>query len=155
MMTGHLILLDIGIIWGYDQKWMDVKRFTKKVLKEFGYGKAKVMDESLNDSANQLVDYIKTEILDSPDNIFRVDAKKFSVHVLNIVWNLVGGYKFDPNDKDLLRNMECVDKADQVFGHSNLYTVFPFLKTWFPKQVGYEEHLKIHNEIHDFTDVSL
>ncbi len=111
------------------------------------------MDKSLNDSANQLVDYIKTELLDSPENIFFVDAKKFSVHVLNIVWNLAGGYKFDPNDKDLLKNMECVEKVDQVFGHSNLYTMFPFLKTWFPKQVEYEEHLKIHSDIHAFTEV--
>lgn len=113
------------------------------------------MDVSLNDSANQLVDYIKTELLDSPDNSFFVVAKKFSVHVLNIVWNLAGGYKFDPNDKDLLRNMECVEKVDRVFGHSNLYNMFPFLKTWFPKQVNYAEHLKIHNEIHEFTEVIL
>lgn len=134
---------------------MDVRRFTKKILKEFGYSKSTTMDESLNDSANQLVDYIKTEISHSSDNVFHVNPKKFSVHVLNIVWNLAGGYKFDVNDAELVKNMECVEKVDRVFGHSNLYTVFPFLKNWFPKQVNYDEHLQIHNDIHEFTDVSL
>lgn len=111
------------------------------------------MDQSLNDSANQLVDGIKTELLDSSDGLFYVDSKKFAVHVLNVVWSLAGGYKFDPNDKNLKRNMECVDKVDQIFGHSNPYNMFPFLKTWFPKQMGLAEHLKIHKEIHEFTDV--
>lgn len=111
------------------------------------------MDESLNDSANQLVDSIKTELLDSSDGFFSVYHQKFSIHVLNIVWNMMGGYKFDPNDKDLKRNMECVDKVDQVFGHSNLNSMFPFLKTWCPKLSHHKEHLKIHEEIHEFTEV--
>ncbi|KAG4071346.1 hypothetical protein HA402_004050 [Bradysia odoriphaga] len=143
---------NLGIIWCHGQNWIDVKRFTKKILKEFGYGKVKIMDESLNDSAKQLVESIKMDLLDSPDGTFFVDMKKFSVHVLNVVWNLAGGYKFDPNDENLKRNMECVDKVDQIFGHSNLYNMFPFLKTWFPKQMRYEEHLNIHHEIHEFTE---
>lgn len=49
-----------------------------------------------------------------------------------------------------LRNMECVDKFSSVLGHKNPYNLFPFLKTWLP---SYAEHLKIHNEIHAFTEV--
>lgn len=82
---------------------MDVRRYTKKILNEFGYSKVKIMDESLNDSANQLVDCIKTELLDSSDSTVSIDHHMFSVHVLNIIWNLAGGYKFNPNDPDLLR----------------------------------------------------
>lgn len=148
-----MICSRIGIIWGHGQNWIDVRRFTKKILKEFGYGKIKIMDQSLNDSANQLVESIKIDLLDSSDGTFFVDAKKFSVHVLNVVWNLAGGYKFNPNDENLKRNMECVDKVDRVFGYSNPYNMFPFLKTWFPKQMQHAEHIKIHNEIHEFTEV--
>lgn len=140
---------NLGIIWGSGQKWVDVRRYTKKILNEFGYSKVKIMDESLNDSANQLVDCIKTELLDSSDNTVFIDHHMFSVHVLNIIWNLAGGYKFNPNDPDLLRNMECVDKFSSVLGHKNPYNLFPFLKTWLP---SYAEHLKIHNEIHEFTE---
>lgn len=111
------------------------------------------MDQSLTDSANQLIDDIKTELLDSPDGIFAVDTKKFSIHVLNVVWNLVGSYKFETNDKLLKRNMKCVDKAIEIYGNENLYNLFPFLKTWFPKQVSHAEHLKIHEEIHGFSKV--
>lgn len=145
----------IGIIWCHGQNWIDVRRFTKKILKEFGYGKVKIMDRSLNDSANQLVGSIKIDLLDSSDGTFFVDAKKFSVHVLNVLWNLAGGYKFDPNDENLKQNMECVDKVDQIFGHSNPYNMFPFLKTWFPKRMRHAEHITIHNEIHEFTEVNV
>jgi len=109
------------------------------------------MDQSLTDSANQLVDDIKTELLDSADGTFAMETDKFAVHVLNVLWYLVGGYKFDPNDKRLKRNMKCVDKALEIYGSENPYNLFPFLKTWFPSLVRYAEHLKIHNEIHGFT----
>lgn len=134
---------------------MEVRKFTKKILKEFGYGKVKVMDQSLADSANKLVDDIKTELLDSTDATYAVENEKFSVHVLNIVWNLVGGYKFDSNDKLLKKNMKVVDKAVEVYGNTNIYNMFPFLRDWFPNQVRYPDHLKIHKEIHDFSKVIL
>lgn len=111
------------------------------------------MDQSLADSANQLVDGIKSELLDTSDGFFAVETEKFSVHVLNVVWNLVGGYKFDPNDTLLKKNMKCVNKALEIYGNDNTYNVFPFLKTWFPNQVRYPDHLKIHDEIHGFTKV--
>lgn len=143
----------LGIIWGRGQKWMEVRTFTKKVLKEFGYGKVKVMDQSLADSAIQLVDDIKTELLDSSDGFFAVETQKFSLHVLNVVWNLVGNYKFDSNDQLLKTNMKCVNKATEIYGNDNPYNVFPFLKTWLPNQVRYPDHLKIHAEIHGFSKV--
>lgn len=143
----------VGIIWSSGQRWLDLRRFTKKTLKEFGYAKPKEMNESLNDSANQLIEGIKTELFGSAENVLYVYDQKFSIHVLNIVWNLAGGYKFDANDESLQRNKECVNRADFVFGHSNLYNMFPFLKTWFPKKMKHKEHVAIHNEIHDFTKV--
>lgn len=111
------------------------------------------MDESLANSANQLVDEIKMDLLDAPDGTYFVKNHKFAVHVINVLWNLVGGYKFDPNDKLLKGNIECVDKFVDIMGHSNPYNLFPFLKKWFPNQMRYAEHLKVFDEIHNFTKV--
>lgn len=143
----------IGIIFAHGQEWVEIRAFTKKTLKEFGYGKIKLMDQSLAESAAQVIDGIKSELLDSIDETFTVEPGKFAVHVLNIIWNLVGGYKFDPNDKLLRRNMKCMDKIVNVMGNDNLYNVFPFLRTWFPNQVNHPEHLEIHAEIHEFSKV--
>ncbi|XP_037042572.1 cytochrome P450 2J6-like [Bradysia coprophila] len=142
---------NLGIIFGAGRNWLDVRIFTKKIMREFGYGKVKIMDQSLIDSANQLIDSIKTLLLDNNDGTFAVKTSIFSVHVLNVLWTTVGGYKFDPNDELLIRNMNCLDKAVHVYGNQNLYNVFPFLKSWFPSLVNYPEHLKIHEEIHGFT----
>ncbi|KAJ6644313.1 Farnesoate epoxidase [Pseudolycoriella hygida] len=142
-----------SIIWSHGKTWIDVRSYAKKILKEFGYGKVKIMGQSLLDSANQLVDGIKMELLDSTDGFFSVESHKFSIHVMNVLWSLVGGYKFDSNDILLKRNMECVDKAFDIIGHRNLYNMFPFLKNWFPKQVNYPQHLELHREIHDFTKI--
>lgn len=113
------------------------------------------MDQSLVDSANQLVDGIKIELLDNPDGTFSVKTPKFAVHVINVLWNMIGGYKFDPNDVLIKRNMECCDKLVEILGHDNPYNLFPFLRTWFPNQMRLQEHLQIHEEIHVFTKVSL
>lgn len=111
------------------------------------------MDKWIMDAANQLVDCIKMELLDSSDGTYFVFSQKFSIHVVNVLWNSVGGYKFDPNDELIKRNMECCDKVVDILSHSNPYNMFPFLKTWLPKLVRYPEHLKIHTDIHDFTKV--
>lgn len=122
-------------------------------MREFGYGKVKIMDKALIDGANQLIDSVKTMLLDTNDGILTVKTSIFSVHVLNVLWTTIGGYQFDPNDETFVRNMHCLDKAVQVYGNKNLYNVFPFLRKWFPKLVDYPEHLKIHEEIHGFTKV--
>ncbi|KAJ6646619.1 Cytochrome P450 2J4 [Pseudolycoriella hygida] len=142
---------NLGIIFSHGQKWVEVRAFTKKTLKQFGFGKFK-MDQSFTNAANQLVDAIKSEMLDSHDRTFAVKNSKFAIHVLNVLWGIVGGYKFDLNDENLRRNMECVDEILKIIGNENPYTVFPFLKTWFPNQVNYPEHLKIHDEVHGFTE---
>ncbi|XP_037042570.1 cytochrome P450 2J6-like [Bradysia coprophila] len=142
---------NLGIFFGVGRNWLDVRIFTKKIMRKFGYGNVKIMDQSLIDSANQLIDSIKTLLLDNNDGTFAVKTSIFSVHVLNVLWTTVGGYKFDPNDELLIRNMNCLDKAAHVYGNQNLYNVFPFLKSWFPSLVNYPEHLKIHEEIHGFT----
>lgn len=113
----------------------------------------KVMDKSLVESADQVIDCIKSELLDSVDGTFVVNNGKFAVHVLNIVWNIAGGYKFNPNDQLLRKNMKCVEKTIEIFGNQNPYNLFPFLKTWFPNLVNFPEHLKIYDEIHAFTKV--
>ncbi|XP_037052143.1 farnesoate epoxidase-like [Bradysia coprophila] len=141
---------NLGIIFGTGQSWTEMRQFTKKAMREYGYGKVKMM-HSLIESANELVDVIKTGLLDSNDSTLTVKTSTFSVHVLNIVWAMFGGYKFDPNDERLKRNMKCVDKAVQIYGNQNSYNAFPFMKTWFPKLVNYPEHLKIHEEIHGFS----
>lgn len=152
----HLLthISSIGILWSHGETWVSVRTFTKKILKEFGYGKLKIMDASLLDSANHLVDGIKTELLDSRDGILSIESQKFSIHVVNVLWNLLGGYKFDSNDELVKKNMECVNKVVGIIGHGNPYNLFPFLKVWFPKRVHYPEHLKIHSEIHEFTKVT-
>ncbi|KAG4075367.1 hypothetical protein HA402_003158 [Bradysia odoriphaga] len=111
------------------------------------------MDVSLVDSASQLIDGIKIELLDSIDGVFIVESHKFSIHVVNVLWNLIGGYKFNPNDELIKRNMECAHKIIDVLSHRNPYNVLPFLKSWFPNYVHHPEHLKLHKEIHDFTKV--
>lgn len=140
-------------MWGYGENWNEVRRFTKKTLKEFGYGKVQITHESLADSANQLVDSIKMDLMDSVNGTYFVESQKFGIHVLNVLWNSVGGYKFDPNDKRLNGNMKCANKIVDIASHTNPYNLFPFLKTWFPNQVKHPEHVKIFGEIHDFTEV--
>lgn len=130
-----------------------MRTYTKKVLREFGYGKVKVMQTFLNESANQVVDDIKTSLLDSCDGTLTVKNSVFSIHVLNIVWNMVGGYKFDTNDANLLQAMKCLDKVVVAYSNNNISNALPFLKTWCPKLVNYHEHLKIHAEIHGFSKV--
>lgn len=147
------ISLIAGIVFAYGQTWVDMRSYTKKLLREYGYGKVKIIEKSLNESANQLVNVIKSGLLDSTDGTLAVKTSTFSIHVLNIVWDMVGGYRFEPTYEPLTKAIKCLDRAVEVYGTGNIYNMLPFLRTWFPKLVNHPEHLKIHDEIHAFAKV--
>jgi len=142
----------LGIIWSNGEEWNQTRRFTVKKLRDFGFGKARTMEETIQEEADSLLDHMERE---SQGNvgIWRVDSNRLSAVALNILWSSVGGYRFDPESQNIKKHIALnTELFEKVLRPTNLLSVFPFLKI-FPKLSGYDEHGEIHKRCREFMKV--
>lgn len=122
-----------------------------KTLREFGFGKFRSMDESVEEEMASLISDIQLQC-NSNDGVWLVNSTRFGVFSLNVVWGSVGGYRFEPGSTYVKKHIELNSEIATVLSPTNLVNVFPFLK-YFPKISGYEEHGRIHAKCAEFTRV--
>jgi len=101
-------------------------------------------------------DAVLADILNATkeDGIWAVDPHYLSIMVLNVLWTMVGGERFDHNDAKILENLRLNEQFAKIVGHDNIYNAYPFLKRWFPKLVHHDEHLKVHQGIQNWLKVA-
>ena len=116
-------------------QWLGQRNFTVKQLRNFGFGK-RGMEEVITKQANDLVDHIK-----SLGNIAKVDGSLFAISVLNVLWEMVVGYAFDRDDKELQKVLEL----NNFIFSSKLFiiaTTAPWVRFIFPSLTGYNKRLE-------------
>lgn len=76
----------------------------------------------------------------------------FSVHILNTLWLMMAGIRYESDNKDLklLQNLLTelfanIDMMGALFSH------FPFLSHIAPEASGYNSFVSCHNNIHKFV----
>ena len=114
-----------GVIFTQGRFWTEQRRFTLKVLKDFGFGKTS-MEDTIMDEVEKLCDELKVEE-GKPFNLQR----KINVSVLNALWSLLVGEKLPLQDPRLLKIVELMDKELRSGGGGGatgnaLATMFPY-----------------------------
>jgi hypothetical protein len=124
-----------------------------KKLKEFGFGKARSMEATVQEEVTSLLDDMETKSA-ATGSVWQVDPHRLSVLAINILWSSVGGYRFDPESPNIKRHLEMNTEIFEILRPTNPLTVFTFLKI-FPKMSGYERHGQIHKRSREFMKVCL
>jgi len=124
-----------------------------KSLRDFGLGKPKVMDAIMEEEMSAIVQHIES-CIGKQEGILEMDAHILAASAINILWRIVGGFRFPLDDEKLKQSIQFNDDIIQIVGHKNLYTVFPFLKTWFPKSSQFKNHMEINHTMQNFIHVS-
>ena len=99
-----------------------------KTLKDFGFGK-----QSLETTVNNEIDIITDTFLAHEDEDYLLSLD-FSVPIINILWQLIAGYRFTKENDHGLRVVENVNEAMATGFKSAIY---PF---WLQK-VSYSSYL--------------
>lgn len=121
-------LSNAGIIEGSDKTWTEQRRFALSTLKDFGFGKAS-MEILINEEVVQFMEYIDEQSQSGPIAV----ANMFNIAVLNILWQIVAGQRFDYNDKALNELVTMMNEAILSAGiKPSLALIFPFLRTIYP-----------------------
>ncbi|EFN67203.1 Probable cytochrome P450 305a1 [Camponotus floridanus] len=125
-----------GILFTDGDVWRDQRRFVLKTLKEFGFGKMAMEDIILNDAVSL------TSIIESLAKLGPITNlhNLTSIAVLNSLWTLVAGSRFDldeenPKLKEILSILNDLIRNSNVSG--GILNYLPLLRYIIPNVTGF------------------
>lgn len=132
--------------------WQVQRRFVQRHLKEFGYAR-KGMREICENEAEFCLNDLKKMVENNGGKSVTVTLPNFfSVNILNTLWLMMAGIRYNSNDKDLklLQHLLSdlfanIDMMGATFSH------FPFLRFIAPEASGYKSFVECHENIHKFV----
>lgn len=98
--------MDLGVLFTEGSRWSQHRRFTMKHLKTFGLGQA-TMESYLVFEAQNLVENLENRMKNGPVAMHRA----FDIAVLNSLWTMFAGHRFDYQDQKLHNILEVVHKS--------------------------------------------
>ncbi|XP_046454333.1 methyl farnesoate epoxidase-like isoform X1 [Daphnia pulex] len=126
----------LGLSFVEGDFWQEQRRFTLRHLRDLGFGKTSIEDQMMGEITD-LISEITATAKSNRDHV--VDFKSiFSVSVINILWAIIGGKRFqrdDPKFKKLLDNIDQFLQSGNVL-QANLpvpailVRLFPSLPGW-------------------------
>lgn len=133
--------------------WQEQRRFTLRHLRDLGFGKTSIEDQMV-DEVQDLIKDIK-ESADSHPNKVVDFTGVFNVSVINILWAIIGGKRFQRDDaifRKLLFDVDQFLKSSNIAGAT--FPLPAFLVRRFPsilKLLGFNTQL-IH-PLQNFIEV--
>eukprot|EP00092_Neocalanus_flemingeri_P008902 GFUD01009577.1.p1 GENE.GFUD01009577.1~~GFUD01009577.1.p1 ORF type:complete len:538 (-),score=125.63 GFUD01009577.1:53-1666(-) len=137
-----------GIVVTEGKEWLEQRRFCFKTLKNFGFGKSS-MESIMHEEVVNFSKQLRSESENGPIDL----ANRFNVMVINVLWRIIGGKRFDYKD----------EKFAELVGHLNegfsaiaptprlaFLFAFPFLKDWAPKMTGFDVLQRGYHGVYEF-----
>lgn len=142
-----------GVLLTDEQFWQEQRRFIIRHLREFGFGR-RDMGAMVEDEAGDLVQTIMNKMVDGSAIISMADI--FGVSVLNTLWTMMAGVRYNPEDKQM-KTLQAL--LSELFTHIDmvgcLFSQFPFLRYLAPETSGYNSYIKTHVQIWKFLRCEL
>jgi hypothetical protein len=121
-------------------------------LREYGFGQKKTMETLLAEELEELCADIKTR---AQNNNGTVPAQHlFSLPMLNTVWSMISGKRYDLKDPKLIKFAGLIDTYFRTGSiGAGLLTAYPFLVDVAPKVVKFDKQQEINREIQAYLEV--
>lgn len=136
--------------------WVEQRRFVLRHLREFGYGRS-TMSSNVEEEAIEMVSLFKEKISKGKKGGVIVEMNEaFGVFVLNTLWKMLAGLRYDPEDKEMKQLQVLLDDLFRSISMVGaLFSQFPVLITVAPEISGYKKFVNIHKSIWVFLNVSI
>lgn len=137
----------LGVVFTDGPFWECQKRFSATTLKHLGVGKFNMV-RHIEHEAEELVNELMRKAETS--ELFPMHSA-FDVSVLNLMWVLLKGERFELDDQQLIDLVAAVHKNFQVIDMSGgILNLFPAIRHVLPEQSGYKELVDTMKPIWDF-----
>ena len=144
---------DHGIATASGEDWKEQRRFTLKHLKDFGLGK-KSMESLILDEVKELSEKFRSELKSEDKNELSINWSTFNMSILNALWGIVSGQRFDLSNKDEIQKFKIMNELLDIVGRISISTILSFalpypFRTW----IGNYQKMKIyHHTLYDWFD---
>ncbi|CAH0729734.1 unnamed protein product, partial [Brenthis ino] len=137
----------LGIVFNDGPTWNKTRRMVLKCLKNCGYS-LRSMENTISIECKALV-----ELRMADEGKPVIVNHMFDVSVVNILWKLVAGKRYDLKDKQLRVLCDLITRTFKVGDMSGgLLNFLPFLRHIIPNLIGYTELEVIHKQIYEFLN---
>ncbi|KYM98161.1 hypothetical protein ALC62_11152 [Cyphomyrmex costatus] len=161
-----------GVLFTDGDIWRDQRRFVLRTLKEFGFGNVTMEDIILNNAVSLTNTIESLTKLGPITNLYNIT----SIAVLNSLWTLVAGTRFDLDNPKLTEILLVVNEiVRNTNATGGILTHLPFLRHIIPGLTGFtalnqrwtrlwqfirteitkHKQTRTHGEYRDFIDVYL
>jgi len=155
------VILLPGIFFGNGESWKELRRFSLRTLRDFGFGKQKSQETFIEEELDHLMkrmDEMRSEAATQASAAEKdvVCMKKFfSVSALNIIWSLIAGFRFHHDDKQLQKLVQLMSEIVRLLAvGEDIIAAYPVLRHVLPRFTKRgQERKKFLNEIHGMFKV--
>ncbi|CAL8121818.1 unnamed protein product [Orchesella dallaii] len=131
----------LGILWGNSDSWREIRRFTIRTLRDFGFGKQTGQDAVMEEELTELMKRLDEKIELEGSEVYM--SQFFTVSVLNILWSMMAGTRFSHEDAKLTKIVKHIyDNTRFINATGNILMAFPALRTMLRKLTGVGEARK-------------
>ncbi|KAH1010291.1 hypothetical protein HUJ05_004608 [Dendroctonus ponderosae] len=135
----------LGIVFSDGPLWKTQRRFSLHHLRNFGFGR-KQMEEKIQDECKSFV-----EKLNEKCNLPVFMHNAFDISVLNALWAMLAGKRFDVDDERLTTLLQIIHECFRIVDMSGgLINQMPFIRYLAPSACGYNQILDVLNRMWTF-----
>ncbi|XP_075978468.1 farnesoate epoxidase-like isoform X2 [Anticarsia gemmatalis] len=136
----------MGIVFNDGSSWTKTRRVVLKYLKNFGYN-TRYMENYISEECRALVNL---RMSDAGQPIQANDM--FHITIVNILWRLVAGKRYDLEDAKLKTLCDLITRLFNAVDMSGgVLNFLPFLRHVAPGLSGYNALRASHDSIHSFV----
>ena len=112
-----------GVVFSSGKTWDEQRKFVLKKLSEFGVGKSR-LEDTITEQVELLIKVLRK---DSSKGAVHL-GQRFSVSIINSIWNIVTGSQFDLDDPLVHSIYQGIDKFIDSHRLIGVFMVFPWLR---------------------------
>ena len=101
-----------GVLFSNGMTWIECRRLSLNILKNFGLGK-NALEEIIEEEVDNLLQNIEDHWIDTPLDVYNF----FNIAVLASLWRIISGESLKMDDSKLIELMSNVQEALKEFGN--------------------------------------
>lgn len=142
---------ELGLIFvSSPEIWQEMRKFTQRTLREFGFGKRHTMQSAVEEEVQELIQEIGN-IAGENGGCMKIRTV-FVISVLNVLWCCVAGKRYAHNDPVLVKLMKMNFEVTKSTTFTEpLQTIAPWIKHVFPWLVKEDLRQRAYDSCHEFT----
>lgn len=134
------------------QFWQKQRKFSIQHLKKFGLGR-KEMEEQIQEETRDLIRVIRSELKEENEIYMNT---LFDTSVLNVLWAMMAGERFQLDDERLKKLLEIMHDAFRITDISGgMLNQLPLLRFIAPNATGYNKLMEILTRMWEFLEVCI